>query len=334
MKQSPRSVLNVGISSTVSCTMPYTPYALGGEDPLEHLALENILLATRQEEQAFLLFYVNKPSVIIGRNQNPWREAAPDAQVPIYRRGSGGGTVYHDNGNLNWAFIVPRRLHDQGGELEAIALGISACGTAVAPGARGGIYCTRSTGYDGMKVSGTARRFAPDSVLHHGTALVRADLHHMRACLGGIETHDDHSIPSVPATAVNLCELRPQLTVGHVIETLSRCITGESPRELPAGFVDSQRLEEEKAVLSGQAWLYGSTPPFAVFVDTPRFRIELRIRAGLVDSISVSGSTSSPTGNNSGSGGRVELALAHVPGKPFSLGMRESIRLLAERAVG
>jgi lipoate---protein ligase len=258
---------------------------LEGLDPLDHLAAENVLLETCDEEQALLVFYVNGPSVIIGRNQNPWREVAPGSPVPFFRRASGGGAVYHDQGNLNWAFMVPRHLHDQDAELEAVSRGIRACGVDAAPGARGGIYCSPSSGFGSRKVSGTARRFSPRSVLHHGTVLVCADMKALHASLGGIETRDDHAIASVPASPVNLGDIVPGLTVPAVLETMSLSVTGAKPAALPPDYIDGTLLEQEKLRLSSRAWKYGASPPFAVSVDCGEQRVTLGIRAGFVERV-------------------------------------------------
>ena len=98
------------------------------------MSIENVLLETWRRPEGLLLFYINGPSVIIGRNQNPWREAAPGTGLPLYRRASGGGAVYHDEGNLNWALIVPRLMHSQDAELAMVAAALSAQGVDAGAG--------------------------------------------------------------------------------------------------------------------------------------------------------------------------------------------------------
>ncbi|TFG85413.1 MAG: lipoate--protein ligase family protein [Spirochaetales bacterium] len=308
--------------------MRYTPFLVGGHDPLDHLALENILLETLQADQAFILFYINRPSVIIGRNQNPWREVAYDATIPFYRRSSGGGAVYHDEGNLNWAFIIPRHGHDQDAELEAVARGISSCGVEVAPGAHGGIYCTETTGYGGRKVSGTARRFDRASVLHHGTVLVKADMQCLHECLGGIETQDDYSIASVSASPVNLCDIHPGLTVQKVMKNLSYSITGKEPGVLPLGLVDNVRQKQERTRLATNEWAYGLTPPFVVHVQTFSHLVTVRVRAGLVESTSVSRLPVTQGLKDIASDRHIETNLVRLQAKPFSTRILEEIRVL------
>ncbi|HWP68009.1 MAG TPA: biotin/lipoate A/B protein ligase family protein, partial [Rectinemataceae bacterium] len=183
--------------------MSIAAYELEGSSPLDHMAIENTLLEIYAGPPVLLLFYVNDPSVIIGRNQNPWRETAPSSALPLFRRISGGGAVYHDRGNLNWSFIVPRALHSQENELAAMAAAISAQGFEIGPGPRGGLYCGGASVRAGGKVSGTARRFGAKNVLHHGTLLVDSDMASLHASLGGIETCDDRSISSVPASPLN-----------------------------------------------------------------------------------------------------------------------------------
>jgi lipoate-protein ligase A len=229
--------------------------------------------------------------------------------------------VYHDEGNLNWAFIVPRHRHDQDAELEALARGISACGVDVEPGARGGIYCGPSSGYGNRKVSGTARRFSPRSVLHHGTVLVSVDMRHLRASLGGIETLDDHSIASVPASPVNLADIVPGLTVQRVMETISLSIAGSRPGALPMDLLDRALLEDERIRLYSPAWLFGATPPFTVAVETAGKQVTLGVRAGLVERIEASGLP--------------EPELEGYIGRAFSIKVIEEIRAsLASRKQG
>ena len=57
-----------------------------------------------------LYCYINRNAVIIGKNQNPWKECNLGAmeadEVQLVRRITGGGAVYHDMGNLNFSFIA------------------------------------------------------------------------------------------------------------------------------------------------------------------------------------------------------------------------------------
>lgn len=80
-------------------------------DPRINLAIETYLLREMPLDEPILLFYINEPSIIIGRNQNTIEEInqeyVTEKGIHVVRRLSGGGAVYHDEGNLNFSFIMP-----------------------------------------------------------------------------------------------------------------------------------------------------------------------------------------------------------------------------------
>lgn len=80
-------------------------------DPRINLAIETYLLKEKPLDEPILLFYINDPSIIIGRNQNTIeeinKEYVEEHGIHVVRRLSGGGAVYHDHGNLNFSFIMP-----------------------------------------------------------------------------------------------------------------------------------------------------------------------------------------------------------------------------------
>ncbi|MDV7187516.1 lipoate--protein ligase [Lutibacter sp. TH_r2] len=82
----------------------------GCTDPKLNLALEEFALRNFDSSTDYLLFYINEPSIIIGRNQNTLEEInqeyIAENNIHVVRRISGGGAVYHDLGNLNFSFIT------------------------------------------------------------------------------------------------------------------------------------------------------------------------------------------------------------------------------------
>lgn len=90
-------------------------YVSTSNDPYLNLSIEDHILRKSPPESTVLFLYVNRPCIVIGRNQNPWTEvnlgildAAQHSAVDLVRRRSGGGTVFHDAGNLNWSITCPR----------------------------------------------------------------------------------------------------------------------------------------------------------------------------------------------------------------------------------
>ncbi|WVQ71545.1 hypothetical protein IAR50_001084 [Cryptococcus sp. DSM 104548] len=124
-------------TDNIELTAPAT-YISESHDPWFNLSYEDWLLRNTPVDQPVLFLYRNFPCVVIGRNQNPWKESTPrklrDEGLPLVRRRSGGGTVYHDMGNTNFSIMLPRLMftRSHGALLVARAirerLGVQECG--------------------------------------------------------------------------------------------------------------------------------------------------------------------------------------------------------------
>jgi lipoate-protein ligase A len=273
-----------------------------GRDPYANLAAEEAILERPSSGDGLFLLYANDPCCVVGRNQNPWAEISPtfgdpEVGLPILRRVSGGGAVYHDGGNLNWAFIVPRSEHDRVSELGLVILALRGIGIDLCEGVRGGLYVERGP-YRGRKVSGTARRISTTRVLHHGTLLVDADLGRLSSSLGGLRLDFSRGLPSAPSPAVNLASLEPGLDrargLDEVAETLALSITGANATKISADelglYADSDFAEEAERRLRSWDWTWGATPPFALELEGSEGGTRLDVRRGLLYSASGPGS--------------------------------------------
>lgn len=156
----------------------------GELDPARNLALEEYALRHIDPPRSFLLLYVNRPSIVIGKNQNAFEEANLDQMhrhgTPLLRRISGGGAVYHDLGNLNFAFISRFRRGTLLRTLDRVAPIVETLRTLGAPvelRERGDIFL------DGRKVSGNAQFTTTQRTLSHGTLLFDSDLGRISASL-------------------------------------------------------------------------------------------------------------------------------------------------------
>lgn len=160
-------------------------------NPYHNLAIEHFLLTNSDVDSRILLFYTNRPCVVIGRNQNPWtecnlqliQEGLGGKPVDFVRRRSGGGTVFHDEGNLNFSVIVPndkdftRRRHS---ELVVDALNKLNQSSAEYEGPEDiwvndrhdiTMSAMHNKGRGEFKVSGSAFKLTRGRALHHGTLL-------------------------------------------------------------------------------------------------------------------------------------------------------------------
>lgn len=267
---------------------------LPGRDPYANLAAEEALLERPASDEGIFLLYVNDPCCVFGRNQNPWAEISPasgalDVGLPVLRRVSGGGAVYHDGGNLNWAFLVPRSEHERASELGLVILALRKIGAELCEGPRGGLYVEGGP-YRGRKVSGTARRLSATRVLHHGTLLVDSDLSCLSSSLGGLSLGFSRALPSVSSPAVNLSSLVPGLSLGEVSETLAVSIAGASASKLVGDslglYADLAYAREAERRLRSWEWTWGSSPPFALEFCTAGGTTRLNVCGGCLSSAS------------------------------------------------
>ena len=269
-------------------------------DPYLNLALEESFLERGFRDgsrgdgsggrESAIFIYVNDPCVVVGRNQNPWIEVAPRSSLPVLRRVSGGGAVYHDLGNLNWSFIVPRSSHDRDAELGLVARALRRLGVETVSGPRGGLFVAGDGPWKGSKLSGTARRFSASRVLHHGTLLVGSDLDRLAVSLtGGIEAESSRALPSTRSQSVNLASIVPGLRVEEAALEIARELSGSAP-EAAEPFADEGYADGAARRLASWEWTWGATPAFSLALQWSGGRARLDVRGGIVASASGPGS--------------------------------------------
>ncbi|MEI6309433.1 MAG: lipoate--protein ligase, partial [bacterium] len=192
-------------------------------DPFHNLALEEFLLDDVTGHAAAgchaaagylatLYLWQNENTVVIGKNQNPWRECRLEQLEAeggkLARRLSGGGAVFHDLGNLNFTFLLPRADYDLSRQLRVILEAARAVGVPAEMSGRNDLTAT------GRKFSGNAFYLRKETAFHHGTILVNADFQKMSRYLQpSAEKMRAKGVESVRARVVNLSELSPGLGV-------------------------------------------------------------------------------------------------------------------------
>ncbi|HUZ18244.1 MAG TPA: lipoate--protein ligase family protein [Spirochaetia bacterium] len=246
-----------------------------GTDIYENLSREELLFEGCGADELRFLLYVDSPCVVIGKHQNPWREAAAwrvkRGLLTLARRISGGGTVYHDLGNLNFSFILPKRLFDRRFNLEVVVSALE----------RLGIHATVSPRYDIMvaerKVSGNAFCFRRELALHHGTLLVRSRLGDLHDALSGMEGITTRAVESHPQPVLNLEEAVPGLSIDDMARALFnevQRVWGDRIRQpgspapraqlLDDNIVGDEELAPHVERNRSFDWLFGRTPTFTV----------------------------------------------------------------------
>jgi lipoate-protein ligase A len=225
-------------------------------DPHRNLALEEALLLRLPPDQAILYLWQNRHTVVIGAGQNARAECRADLLAAeggtLARRSSGGGAVYHDMGNLNFSFLVPRADYDVARQLGVILEAVRALGVDAEPSGRNDLTA------GGRKFSGNAFRILKDGALHHGTLLVNVDMGLIGRYLNvSKDKLKAKGVKSVPARVVNLSELSPAVTV----DSMHRAVIDAFSAEYGAAPVeDAGALPIDPALIAryeSDEWNYG-----------------------------------------------------------------------------
>lgn len=148
----------------------------GNNDPHLNLALEEYIVRNFKDKD-YLLFYINEPSIIIGRNQNTLEEVnqsyVEENGINIVRRISGGGAVYHDFGNLNFSFITDHDIKSFNNFKKVtapIVKVLNDMGVAAEMKGRNDVVV------NDKKISGNAQFSTGKRMFTHGTLLLNSDL--------------------------------------------------------------------------------------------------------------------------------------------------------------
>ncbi|KAM8976524.1 lipoyl amidotransferase LIPT1, mitochondrial [Pelodytes ibericus] len=226
------------------------------------------------EEKNVLFLWKNLPSVVIGRHQNPWKECnlhlMRNEGIVLARRRSGGGTVYHDLGNINLTFFTLRQKYDR---MENLNLVIRAL-KALQPH----LDVKSTPRYDILldgkyKISGTAAKLGRKVAYHHCTLLCSANSSLLPCVLQSpYRVHDiqSNATPSVPSLVRNLSQADSSLTCEAIIDSVVSEYSALYDNKPSVHLIDPKDetvfsgLCPKQRDLSTWEWIYGKTPRFIV----------------------------------------------------------------------
>lgn len=257
-------------------------------DPYYNLAVEQTLLENTQPGFCTLYLWQNRNTVVIGRNQNAYKECRTQLLEKegghLARRLSGGGAVYHDLGNLNFTFLVPERDFDLAKQLSVISGACAALGIPVTVSGRNDVLAA------GRKISGNAFYRHGGCAYHHGTLLVNVDAQKMaRYLCPSTAKLESKGVDSVQSRVANLIDFRPGLTCAELARRLIEsfeAVYGLAARRLEVRALDQERLLALRARNASWEWLYGQKIPFTFHCEDRfawgEWQLWLRVEHGFV----------------------------------------------------
>lgn len=270
--------------------------------PYENLSIENSLLLNVKKDQKIYFFYRNTPSIVMGRFQNPWKECDlkrvlfGSEKIHLVRRQSGGGTVYHDMGNLNFCIIDGARSLFKDENHDLIIEALSELGITAIKSDRSDLIVH----FNGpQKISGSAFKQKKDSSFHHGTLLIDSKLDTLNGLLKSKHNiTKTKSISSVSSPVINLKDLRDDLTVNmfeqKILEVVYRKFDLKlEPQslEFPVGIIagDNSLIDKRYVeMLRSWDWLIGETPWFELQSDhEDGLHICVESKKGIIDNFRV-----------------------------------------------
>ena len=266
--------------------------------PTLNLAMEEYVLKNMPKDDSYFLFYINRPSIIIGKNQNTIEEVnqsyIDEQGIDVVRRISGGGAVYHDTGNLNFSFVTDddgNSLHNFQKFTEPIVEALKSLGVDANLSGRNDIQVGEA------KISGNAMVKVKDRMFSHGTLMLNSELDEVQNALKVNPAKiKSKGIKSVRSRVANISEfLDEPIDINKFKEIILKSIFGETQVEeyklTDEDWEKIEKLSNEK--YRTWEWNYGRNPKYN-FEREEKFekgfvQIKLDVKKGRIEHAKIFG---------------------------------------------
>lgn len=261
--------------------------------PYQNLAMEEYLLLHCDKEECILYLWQNRNTVVIGRNQNAWKECLvskleEENGYPV-RRLSGGGAVYHDLGNLNFTFLVRKENYDVDKQLSVILEAVKKLGIRAEKSGRNDILI------DGHKFSGNAFYEQGDCCYHHGTLMVNVNMGELSRYLTvSKDKLQSKGVDSVRARVANLTEYAPELTVDELKQKLLEAfeeVYGLKANILKMDDLDAEEVAERTKKFASWDWIFGRKLDFQYELSNRfpwgQITLQIKVKNGRIEDMNV-----------------------------------------------
>ncbi|MEH7072416.1 lipoate--protein ligase [Neobacillus drentensis] len=271
----------------------------GITDPQINLAIEEYALKNLDINETYLLFYINEPSIIIGKNQNTIEEINTEYvegnSIKVVRRLSGGGAVYHDLGNLNFSFITKddgESFHNFRKFTEPVVSALKKLGVNAELSGRNDIEV------GGRKISGNAQFSTKGRMFSHGTLMLNSEIENVVSALKVKKDKiESKGIKSVRSRVANISEFLPEkLEIGEFRSILLKNIF-KGQQEIPEYVLTEEDWEKihqlSKERYQNWEWNYGKSPKFNL-QNSHRFPVgsidvRLEVSKGVIENCKIYG---------------------------------------------
>lgn len=272
----------------------------GIHDPTINLAIEEYALRHLPAEQTYLLFYINEPSIIIGKHQNTIEEINPEYVkqhgIHVVRRLSGGGAVYHDHGNLNFSFITKddgQSFNNFKKFTEPVVEALRKLGVDSELTGRNDIQVGQ------RKISGNAQFSSRGRMFSHGTLLFDSEIDNVVSALKvNAEKIESKGTKSIRGRVANISEfLKEPISIGQFRNELLRGIFHMEPDQVPEYKLTEEDWDKIHQISRERYrewnWNYGESPKCNIR-NSKRFPVgivdlRLDVEDGLIRDIKIFG---------------------------------------------
>ncbi|TKC18196.1 lipoate--protein ligase [Robertmurraya kyonggiensis] len=271
----------------------------GITDPQINLAIEEYALKNLDINETYLLFYINGPSIIIGKNQNSIEEINTEYVeangIKVVRRLSGGGAVYHDLGNLNFSFITKddgESFHNFKKFTEPVVDALHKLGVQAELSGRNDIVV------EGRKISGNAQFSTRGRMFSHGTLMLDSEIDHVVSALKVKKDKiESKGIKSIRSRVANISEfLTEKISIEDFRALLLENIFDgkENIQEYVLTEQDWENIHQlSKERYQNWDWNYGKSPKFNL-QHSHRFPVgsidvRLEVNKGIIENCKIFG---------------------------------------------
>ncbi|MBF9297452.1 MULTISPECIES: lipoate--protein ligase [Mammaliicoccus] len=273
----------------------------GINDPMINLAMEEYVLTSLPKDDSYFLFYINQPSIIVGKNQNTIEEVNQEYvekhNIKVVRRISGGGAVYHDLGNLNFSFVTKDdedSFHNFAKFTQPIVDALNEMGVKAELSGRNDIQVGE------RKISGNAMVKQKDRMFSHGTLMLNSEIEEVVNALRVNEAKiKSKGIKSIRSRVANIQEF---LEEPMDIETFKQRILTSIFKQQGSEDVEEYHLTDEdwdninelsKNKYQKWEWNYGKNPKYN-FERSHKFdrglvQIKLDVKKGKIEHAAIFG---------------------------------------------